>query len=165
MKTQRGKGGDFERFLMNRIRAVMGFTKEQCYRTPMSGGHYALRTASDLTFTADVQERWPWVVEAKHWKQFRAGNFLALTAKEDGCFKQAMDATERANAKPQVPGLMYRTALIVKANFRDSFVAFELDYVTEHAWYTPHVYFETQGRAWMAIEFEQFLAMVKDRRL
>jgi len=163
--NSRSKGAGYERFLVNRIRKVMGFSNRECYRTPMSGGHYALRNCSDITFTANVHLQWPWVVEAKHWKQFRAGNFLALTKEELKCFKQVTDTAARANVEPEVPGLVYRPLLVIKANFRDSYAAFDADYITEAVWYTPHVYFEVHRKPWVAIELEIFLEMVRTRKV
>lgn len=165
-KLSKNKGAGFERVLVKDIVRVFGLTnKRDCYRTPLSGGHHANRQAADLFISAEFQPRFPWVVEAKHWRAFRVGNFLSLKTTETACFTQVVETAERANNDPIVKGLHYRPVLVVKANFAEPYAAFPAEYITETVWYTPHVYFTVLGYEWVAIAWETFLQLVKAGKL
>lgn len=165
-KLSRAKGATFERQLVRDIIRVFKLKdKKACYRTPMSGGHYACRTAADITISPEFQKRFPWVVEAKHWRSFRVGNFLTLKSEELKCFQQVIDTAERTNADPAVKGLVCRPVLVVKANFAEPYAAFPAQYMTDAVWYEPHVYFNLMGSAWVAISWELFLKLVESKQL
>lgn len=165
-KLSKNKGATFERVLVRDIIKVFRLTnKRDCYRTPLSGGHHACRHAADITISETLQPRFPWVVEAKHWRSFHVGNFLTLTAEETKCFAQVLETTRRANADPIVPGLTYRPVLVVKANFAEPYAAFPAEYMTDPVWYAPHVYFYLAGVPWVAITWAYFLELVEGKQL
>lgn len=165
-RLSKAKGAGFERVLVKDIIKVFKLTnKRDCYRTPLSGGHHANRQAADIFISPEFQPRFPWVVEAKHWRAFHVGKFLSLTGEQTKCFTQVTDTAERANNDPMVKGLHYRPVLVVKANFAEPYAAFPAQYITEAVWYTPHVYFSVLGYEWVAVAWATFLHYVKDKKI
>lgn len=125
-----------------------------------------MREAADLTFSARFQKRFPWVVECKNWKKFAVGNFLKPVKEEVSWFQQVVEAAERANVKPEVPGLTYRPVLVAREFQRGVYAAFPAEHITEHVWYTPHVYFTVGAMGqWVAVSWLDFLVMVKEGKL
>lgn len=79
----RAKGNGFEREVARDIVATFrnqGITKEDCYRTPMSGGHRFARREDpgDLVVSPKLRELFPYVVECKRDRRFQLWHLLAL---------------------------------------------------------------------------------------
>lgn len=78
-RASRNKGCTFERLVASMIIKAAGkpFTKKDCFRTPLSGGHpYA--GESDLQFTKHLRCVLPFVVECKHYKGLKPTQFFSL---------------------------------------------------------------------------------------
>ena len=75
----RNKGKAFERHIAKDIlKAFPSFTPRDCYRTPMSGGH-PFADSGDLCISPDLQKLFPFVVECKHYRNFRFQDVLPPT--------------------------------------------------------------------------------------
>lgn len=122
-KHSRNKGNAFERqvaALMIEALAPLNPTKKEIYRTPMSGGHpYAQR--GDLIIDQRLQPYCPFVVEAKHHKDWWPGVMMGppLRKQEEEWIAQAKEAT--AIAAKQLPGLL--PLLVMSGNFTGVYVA------------------------------------------
>lgn len=69
-RKSRDKGSAFERLVAAMVlEAIPGFTKKDCYRTPLSGGH-PVADSGDLVVSERLQKKFPFVVECKHVKDW-----------------------------------------------------------------------------------------------
>lgn len=104
----KAKGSAFERLVSRLILKAAGdkFSKEDCYRTPMSGGH-PFAGESDLVVSAKLQEIFPFCVECKHgygWDAYRMFHPNAL-------FMSFVEQASRSAAKDRfgrIPLLVIR---------------------------------------------------------
>ena len=96
----RNKGSAFERevaAVIIKTFAGLGIGKEDCYRTPSSGGHrFAKKTdPGDLVCSARLQKLWPFAVECKHYKEIRLDWLMVPNVKSglvSNWWKQAVAA-------------------------------------------------------------------------
>jgi hypothetical protein len=151
--------------LAKSIQEAFGVDKTECYRTPMSGGHHANRQAADLTLSVEMQKRFPWVLEAKHRIGLTPAAFLSSQGKVVEFFRQVLRTAERANQRPEVPGLTYRPLLVAKANFGETWAVFPIEYMTEVLWYKPHFLTIIDEAAWVGVMWQDFLNEAKDGNL
>jgi len=95
-RRSRVKGSTFERKVASMILKAAGsaFTKKDCYRTPMSGGH-PHAGESDLIISPKLQAFFPYCVEIKHRKTWRPDRVWRAKADEAEFLNQVIDASCR----------------------------------------------------------------------
>lgn len=104
-KTSRTKGANFERLISRMIIEAVGaredkvFGKQDCYRTPLSGGH-PLADAGDLVISEALWRHFPYVVECKHVKSWNPAALLPpVTAQVCTWIRQAKAALRRVQER------------------------------------------------------------------
>ena len=111
-KGRQDKGARYERSIVKAIREVCGLDAEQCWRTPLSGGHYA-EASGDIQFAPRVRDLLPVSIECKHHAGVKLDGLLSL-----GCpnapWLDWLHQTEKAAAKDGLEPL-----LIARVNRRD----------------------------------------------
>jgi len=94
--SSKRKGSTFERLVAACILKAAGkqFTKKDCYRTPMSGGHpYA--GESDLIISKKLREYFPFVVECKHRKTWTESHVFKMTGDMKEFITQVLTAASK----------------------------------------------------------------------
>ncbi len=110
-RASKAKGSSFERLVAKMVLTAAGneFGTKDCYRTPMSGGHHAARQngEGDLVVSLKLRKRFPWCVECKHSKGFRAEHLFSPTGQFLSWLQQAKDEAE-ADCFGRLPLLVFR---------------------------------------------------------
>ena len=105
----RRKGSSFEREVASRLIACLGdlgFEASDCYRTPLSGGHFAAKKTDpgDLLIGPKLLEHFPFSVECKNDKRLNLHNFWGdlhfQKSAETGWLAQAVKAAENQQRCP-----------------------------------------------------------------
>lgn len=106
-KGRKTKGADFELLIAKTILQAVGepFTKKDCYRTPLSGGH-PYTGDSDLQISPRLLRRFPFVVECKHRKDWFPAVMFSPRKEEQNWLLQVSTAT--AKVAPRIPLLVMR---------------------------------------------------------
>lgn len=157
----RRKGSGFERDVAALILKHAGnkFSKKDCYRTPLSGGHRFARETDpgDLMMSPALTKRFRFTVECKRYKEIRYEHFIspipASSWQEFAWLKQAIDATTTGHS----------TMLVMQANRGEIFcvIPYDIwdDFDTSANW-SEFVY---AMRGWVLIHFETFLKVQFER--
>lgn len=108
----RNKGSAFERKVAKLIVANfahVGITKQDCYRTPGSGGHrFAAKTdPGDLVLSPDLRERFPFSIECKHYANLD-WNVLLSNKKKKGQFESWWQQCCKSAVLDTVPLLVFK---------------------------------------------------------
>lgn len=113
-RSRRVKGALFEREVAALVLKLLGppFTKKDCYRTPMSGGH-RFASKSDLTVSELLTSVFPFAIECKHQKTFTPEILFSGTKLIEGWCEQAVRATKKNYLFPMVIMKGNRTAVFV----------------------------------------------------
>jgi len=106
-KGKRNKGNSFERRVSKMIVAAfkeLGITAEDCYRTPLSGGHrYSKKEdPGDLVISPKLQKLFPFTVECKNDRRANISHFFNLksTTPEVRWWKQACQQNKSEATSP-----------------------------------------------------------------
>lgn len=120
-RRSRVKGSTFERKVIAMILKAAGpaFTKKDCYRTPMSGGH-PFAGESDLVISPELQVFFPYCVECKHRKTWRPDRVWKPKADEAEFLNQVIEASrqDKLNRKPLVVMRGNATEIFSTAKYR-----------------------------------------------
>ncbi len=153
------KGHRFERDVAAMVCAALGLSKDQCYRTPLSGGHgfSAKQDPGDLVILPKLLRRFPFVVECKHEKDASVAPFFDdegdRRKKEKEWMDQVISAAE--NAK-----VVRNPLLVFKVGVGKNSVAF----CVAMSEFAPSLsgasiaYFKYKHRDWFLMRFDKFLA-------
>lgn len=96
-KMSRDKGNAFERRIARDIlKAFPGYGPKDCYRTPLSGGH-PFADSGDLCISPRLQEKFPFVVECKHYRNWSMKQVLPPTGEMLSWVAQAKRAAAKLN--------------------------------------------------------------------
>lgn len=82
--NSRRKGASFENLLAKDIRRTFKVDNQDCYRTPLSGGHhgFGLEWPGDIYISERLFPLFPFVVEAKHRRNWHAVSFQRPTKEQ-----------------------------------------------------------------------------------
>lgn len=113
-RSRRVKGALFEREVAALLLKLLGppFTKKDCFRTPMSGGH-RFASKSDLTVSKRLTDVFPFAVECKHQKTFIPEILFSGTKLIESWCEQSVRATAKNRLFPMVVMKGNRTAVFV----------------------------------------------------
>jgi len=118
----RGKGSSFERAVAKMVlKTFPGFSAKDCYRTPLSGGHFAAskNDPGDLVMSPKLRQLFPFSVECKSYKELPLETFWLPETKRkgliNGWLKQCVKACNGSFDKKQ-PGDQLYPLLIMKGN-------------------------------------------------
>lgn len=162
----RAKGNGFERDVAALILQHAGkkFTKADCYRTPLSGGHRFAREKDpgDLMMSPALDKRFPFTVECKRYKEIRYEHFISSKPmsswQEFAWLQQAIDATAKKHS----------TLLVMQSNRGEIFcvIPFNIWVNDDHeemdsaASYAEFMY---KDSGWVLVHFEKFLRLYFER--
>lgn len=163
----KAKGSAFERTLAKMIlksakRAGHRFSKEDCYRTPMSGGHvYASKeNPSDLVISRKLLKLFPFTVEAKFHRKIGVQHFARPVHKHEKSWpeKRAIDQVLRANEKKKHKRF---PIVLMKENRGEIFAITTLPAiraVIPNSGFPIHgLRFNYASESWIIVYFKEFL--------
>jgi hypothetical protein len=161
-KASRTKGCAFERLVAKQVitAAGKGFSRKDCYRTPMSGGHpYA--GESDLVLSEQLMKLFPWCVECKHYKGWKIdGVFKANKAHQDWCKQAAYSSSKDQFKRPPM--------VVMRGNGGNIYCAAR--YRDLKAWdhrmgneLLPGLMFRFQDSFWKLSLFSEVMRVLKSR--
>lgn len=124
----RNKGSAFEREVAAAIIdtfACVGVCKEDCYRTPGSGGHRFAKKEDpgDLVISGRLRKHWPFAVECKHYAKISLDLLMVPHIKQGMLYNWWVQA--RASAGKHVPLLVFRQ------NRQQAYAMFPMDMRTD----------------------------------
>ncbi len=158
----KSKGASFERKVAEMIRdagAHLGFKKEDVYRTPASGGHWASKGMhpSDLVLKKRVRKYFPYAVECKHIKKFAFHWFLT----REGPIYEWIDQVTKAMKDDKT--INVRMPMVVFTwNRAPVFCIVKSSHVTEHLGHK--VTFVYKDATWHVVKFKVILKiLLKDK--
>lgn len=93
----RVKGAQFELAISKALVEAAGepYTRKDCYRTPLSGGH-PFGDLGDLTISPEFRLVFPFVVECKHYKRWDPSVLFAPRKNELDWGRQVVDAARKS---------------------------------------------------------------------
>jgi hypothetical protein len=138
------------------------FTKADCYRTPMSGGHeYA--GEFDLVTSEAFQKVFPFGAEMKHRKGFKIEQMFEMTAEIRGYHSQVMKSCFDYTAKT---GRSLAPIIVVRANGGPLYCAAPAKALTGFNSFLGDVagiIYRFDGKWWKMIRFDRFLEALHDK--
>lgn len=160
-KKSKRKGNAFELLATKLILAAAGegYSKEDCYRTPASGGH-RFAGANDHVISDRLREVFPFGVECKNEKTFRVQHFFDLTAQLTGWHEQVLAAVARG-------GKLLKPLLVLKQERGNIYVAMLLEdwtaYRSSSTKYPVTLLYRYERKFWVVLKFEDLLATLTIR--
>jgi len=150
--NSKAKGSEFERRIANMIRDELGLSRDEAFRTPMSGAHFALGTGVDIQLSGKALERFPFAVECKHVRTWTPSAMLQtpLRRQEEMWLRQVVQGASSTGLMPVLIMSGHRTD-IWAATYDDGRLAVR----------APRVHFLFDGRSWIMVLFREFLRAVK----
>lgn len=147
------KGNAFERRVSKVIVAVAGegYSKERCYRTPLSGGH-AQYGEGDIQMTKKLGRAFPFAIECKHYKHWHTGHLFKFTKQLRDFLEQAEEGSRKALAR--FNKIRY-PLLVVSGNGTGIYCVFPVLLMREGLRIKPPILKMRHG--WAAANFENFL--------
>jgi hypothetical protein len=138
------------------------FTKADCYRTPMSGGHeYA--GEFDLVTSEAFQKVFPFGAEMKHRKGFKIEQMFEMTAEIAGYHEQVMKSCMDAQAKT---GISLAPIIVVRSNGGPIYCAAPAKAFTDFSsslGTAAGIIYKFNGQWWKMIRFDRFLEALHDK--
>lgn len=157
----RNKGSAFERlvsklFLEAFKKGGVQTKPEDCFRTPLSGGHrFASKTdPGDLQFSKELTELFPMVVECKHYRELCLERYLQKPKKSWKEFQWLDQVSLSSQQTGRPPVLVMRGnngvifcghTVVIRLPFPDS------------PWKQPSIIFGYKEYAWWVYPLEDFL--------
>jgi hypothetical protein len=149
------KGSNFENQTAKDVIAALApieALREEIFRTPLSGGHpYA--PSGDLIVADRIRPFFPFTVECKNWKTWKAGSFWAPRQQDiswlDQTLREAEDGPEGN-----------RPLLVCKGNATGSFAVIpkrEFESLQWSVQFVPRMVFRDKGRIWIQVPWVDFL--------
>lgn len=157
----RSKGNSFERKVAAMVVSTFadkGITKEDCYRTPLSGGHrYAKgKDPGDLVISKKLEKYFPFATECKSYKSiYLPALWLPSKSwKKAWKFKQWLKQTCAACTEDRHP------LLIFKGNGTPEFAVLPR-LMTLTVGLKPRLMIEYEGEEWMVVLFSNLLKRLR----
>ncbi len=155
----RQKGSSFERKVAKLIVATFaqyGITKEDCYRTPGSGGHRfaSKKDPGDLVLSPALKKLFPYSVECKHYKELDWTMLLRPDQRRGHFGTWWRQACKAAQATDTVP------LLIFKANRSDIFAMFPHSDMLNSKHLTPSIRTTMDGVEVRIVRLKRLLSFV-----
>ena len=151
----KAKGSSFENKTAKQILKAAGnqFTRTDCYRTPISGGHpFASKNhPSDLVLSKKLRKVFPFSVECKHYKKLELQHFFTRQGDFLKWIDQAMKATENSRVAVE-PMIVFRWNL--------SRTYCIVPWITHSGTY---IRFRYRGKEWKVVLFASFLRQWFDK--
>lgn len=160
-RGRRVKGALFERAVADLILKLVGkpFTKKDCYRTPLSGGH-RFSAKSDLMLSSRLKKVFPFSVECKHQKTFTLQMLFSETKLIHDWMDQAVAGCVRDNAK-------LLPLLVMRGNGTPVFAAVPSDQLTQWAHWHPcaktHMRMYHNKTSWRVYRWDVFQSIMSPR--
>ena len=117
------KGKAFERHVAHMIIdafASFGITKQDCYRTPLSGGHFAAskEEPSDLVLSPKLRKLFPYVIECKSYRKLDWHKLLVPGPKGhwQEWWDQVNKAAEGGAHDARIAGIFSKPLLVFRQN-------------------------------------------------
>lgn len=155
------KGSTFENQTAKDVIAALApqnAQRDEIFRTPLSGGHpYA--PSGDLIVADRLRPWFPFTVECKNWKSWKAGSFWNPRKQDISWLNQTMRECEDGPDGN-------RPLLVCKGNLTGSFAIIPKRAFDSLQWATPFVprfLFKVGGRVWVQIAWEDFLIALGQR--
>ncbi len=154
--NSRAKGASFENLLAKMIREAFSLEKEDCYRTPLSGGHqaYSKEYPGDLLISDRLFERFPFVVEAKHRRTYTPSSFLDPNKEQRAWLAHLLvDLAKSPHGKAAYP------LLVCRGQRTQIFCAMPLRALRDLELMMPPHYlgWPFEGTQWIQVYFEYIL--------
>lgn len=154
----RPKGNSFENAVANMVVKhfrKFGITKEDCYRTPGSGGHrYAKKQdPGDLVISDSLEEMFPFVVECKSYKEINLYAFLYPTKRwlttwhYKAWLKQCCAAADAFSKRHPL--------LVFKGNGTPYFAALPAEAMPDSM--VRKIHFRYENESWVVVLFKDLL--------
>lgn len=170
-RSSKQKGASFERLVARQIleAAGHGFSKEDCFRTPLSGGHpYA--GASDLVISPKLLRIFPFCVECKHRASFRLEHFFHPTKELISYHDQVLQAVKkdriRIDFDPDKPPAKRAPLLVIKGGHGCDAVVAMPEHISalylknQNCLFDPSLNYCYGGQTWTACKFPTLLKAV-----
>jgi hypothetical protein len=93
----KSKGSSFERLVAKMIAKAFDVPVKECYRTPMSGGHYI---KGDIVLSPALQVQFPFTIECKHTKSWSLSHLIPLSALMKSWLAQAFEQAKDEGHNP-----------------------------------------------------------------
>ena len=157
-RSCKAKGSTFERLVAKKLLDAAGepFTKADCYRTPMSGGHeYA--GEFDLVTSEAFQKVFPFGAEMKHRKNFKIEQMFEMTAEIRGYHEQV---TKSCSDYTATTTRSLAPIIVIRANGGPLYCAAPAKAFAEFSSYLGHapgIIYKFDGSWWKMILLDRFL--------
>lgn len=156
------KGKTFERKVANLLHktiAPFGFTKQDCHRTPNSGGHL-LEDRGDIVFSPALRKHVGLTFECKHTKNWSPGAMFTRRKQERDWMNQVLRAS-KLNGQEPVLIMSGNNTGIYAATYRDTLGGLLPEAFRQCVY--PVLAFPGMGGTWAMVPFNQFLRAIEER--
>jgi hypothetical protein len=163
-RRSKNKGSTFENVISKTVCQYFEAEREECYRTPLSGGH-PFGDTGDLVIGTKLFKQFPFVVECKAYQDWKPGVMFSPNVREMGWLNQV----SRASAQSPRQGL---PLLVIKGNFAGIFACLRegdgLKLFPKLSMLGNRLYFRREMpkggfQRWMMIPWEDFLTVASGR--
>jgi hypothetical protein len=156
----RAKGSGFEREIAHEVIAAFkefGIKKEDCYRTPLSGGHIFAKgkDPGDLVISPKLRKLFPFTVECKFYKKLHMHAWWIPVMKQKKAWKfRGWLEQVCKSATPKLPPM-----LVFKGNNLPTFCAIQcpIESPLSIRGLKPQLRFTYEGEPWIVVLFSKFL--------
>lgn len=145
-------GKTFERQIVNDIRRAFKAKSNECFRTPMSGGHHAL-PGVDIQMSSSLFKRFPYLIECKSDKTFHA----ALLLKGSLLIEQWAAQVLKAAA-----GQVGNPLLVLNQKRVSIFAAVPYQHAKGRFLRGNYMVFDSEKERWACFLWPEFLNMAKN---